>query len=457
MTRKKILLISTGCFLVLALCILIGVLCTPNERPLKDPIACYQQISENTTTASDHAYEVTVETTVQVNGQKFAEHTHLTLLRRYLDGQPVLFAANRTATVGPVQYTCSEWLENDMLYLDLNGLRFVGSFKQKNPYPPLVFLSGDKYTQVEGTDWGDKITLDFREATTPEEWALPQGAIFQQAYGALTASKDMLLEQCSYSITYTHGSRQVTQTYTASPLSLDAVDFQKPDKSAYTEIPMIEAPFLLEQMSGYLLQAKKISSNYNEYIYCQTFGDQRTRDMALTVRQEDPFYASLTTAATLVNSSRVEDISSVRQEEIFQEGIYSRASGSEPAVQDDSITREAFQTHCQDLLVGTVLLPQFIRDVAVQEDEATATLLITPTEDLANLLCEEAGQSLYQDHTVLSGTASSSATELLSAYLTIDKATHLPTASGIHYKGIYTITELPYRLEYTTDQTYQFQ
>ena len=456
MYRKKLFLICACCSALIVLLIAAAMLFAPDERPLKDPISCYQEIAELALANADHAYSVTVETNRQVNGQSFHSHAELTVLRRYQDGLPIILAFDKAVTMGAFQYNSFQWLETGTLYLELNGNRFSGTAVAEDICPPLLLLSGTEYAQADGTEGKTGISIEFRDVESLEHWALPQGAEFQSAYGSLTASKDRILQECSYSITYKQGDQLITQTYTSTPLPLNSVDFSEPDKSAYQKLSAIEAPLLLEEMSGYLLQATQIASDYSEYIYCQTFGDQRTRDMSLTMSQADPFSATLTTTAALVNSSRSEEVSAVQQEERFQNGMYSKTGGTEPAVQDNSITQEQFQTHCQDILVGTVLLPQFIRDVTIQEDENHLTLTVTPTEDLAGLLCEEAGQSLYQEPGVLSANASSTVTELLSAYLTIDKATGLPAASGIHYKGIYTITELPYRLEYTTDQNYRF-
>lgn len=433
-----------------------GVLLTPSERPLKDPTAFYDTVCAKLASLEAHSYEVNIQTAVQVQGLEFTETITLILQQQTVDGQPSITVAKRNTAMGDFQFSSVERLENSTLYVDLNGSRFCGEVSEDFSYPPELLLTAQNYSQISGIKRSEEITMEFAEPSAAEPWALPEGAILQAACGNLKALKDGTLLENSYQITYTLGQKEVTQTVTAKPSQSAENDLASFDSSGYLRIENIEAPILLERMSGYLLQSPKTGASYREYIYCQTFGDQRTRDMHLEMNNADPFYAELTTNAALLNSSRGESSSSVLQTETFQNGTYTRqGSGTDP-ITDETITEDRFRKHCNDILVGTILLPQFITSTTKEEDDSSITYHFTPNQELAGLLCDEASQNLYQDPTVLSSLASNSATEVLSAYLQIDKATGLPLSSGIHYKGIYTITELPYRLEYTTDQTYSF-
>lgn len=455
MSKRNKVIVLAGVAVLLIFGIIAGILLDPSERPLKDPMAFYDTVCGQLAALESHTYEVVFQTTTKIQDQVFEEATALTVQQQAVDGQATLTVAKRNVSMGGFQFSSLERLEDATLYIDLNGSRFHGEAIKELAYPPELLLNAKHYSQITGTRQGDEITIAFTEPAAAEEWAMPEGAILQNACGTLKATKDGTLVKTSYSITYQHGQCEVMQTINCVP-SQEELDTSAFDKSAYAAIENIEAPVLLERMSGYLLQSQKIGASYREYIYCQTFGDQRTRDMRLEMNNGSPFYAELTTNAALTNSSRGESSSSVLQTETFQNGTYTRQSSGTDPITDETITEDRFRKHCNDILVGTILLPQFISSTTKEEDDSSITYHFTPTEELAGLLCEEASQNLYQDPTVLSSLASNSATEVLSAYLQIDKATGLPLSSGIHCKGIYTITELPYRLEYTTDQTYSF-
>lgn len=441
--------------LLLIICIISAIFLIPAKRPLKNPEAFYQALTQRWAEQKTHTYEAVIQSVQKVNGQEFTETTTLLIQQAFIDGQSCI-AAQRNVSMCDFAFSSVERLEDTTLYIDLNGSRFSGEQTTQMQYPPELLLTAQNYSSITGTRQGSEITLEFNDATTAEDWALPENAVIQSASGTLNATKDGKLLQNIYWLTYLLGESEVSQTITVTPRQ-ETTDYTDAiDSSAYPEIANIEAPILLERMSGYLLQAKSINSSYQEYIYCQTFGDQRKRDMQLELHSTDPLEAILTTDATLLSSSRGESESSIHQKEVFENGKYTRESNGSDPTTDESVTAQHFQTHCHDILVGTILLPQFISSTSMEEDTNSITYHFTPTPELATLLCEEASQNLYQDPTVLSSLASSSATEVLSAYLQIDKSTGLPLSSGIHYTGIHTIIELPYRMEYTTDQIYSF-
>lgn len=455
LNTKKIAL-PAAAVVFLAICFITAILLTPSERSLKNPEEFYQTLCQQLALQELSTYEAVIQSVARVQGQEFTETITLIIQHQNIDGQPSVTIAERNVSMGDFQFSCTERLEGTTLYIDLNGSRFSGELTTQMQYPPELLLTAQNYSSITGIQQGNEITLEFSGASAAEDWVLAENATIQSASGTLTATKDGKLLQNTYRITYQMGENEVSQTITVSPRQ-EITDLANTfDSSAYTAIANIEAPILLERMSGYLLQAKSINSSYQEYIYCQTFGDQRKRDMQLELRGTDPFEAVLTTNAALLSSSRGESESSMQQKEVFENGKYTRESNGSDPITDESVTAQHFQTHCHDILVGTILLPQFISTTSMEEDEHSITYHFTPTQQLATLLCEEASQNLYQDSTVLSSLASSSATEVLSAYLQIDKNTGLPLSSGIHYTGIYTITELPYRMEYTTDQSYSF-
>ena len=140
--------------------------------------------------------------------------------------------------------------------------------------------------------------------------------------------------------------------------------------------------------------------------------------------------------------------------ELFVDGSYTiRADENEPT-ENETLTAEEMHKYCKDQLVSTIMLPQHIANAEATEIENTIYITFTPNEAFSGLVSSSACQALYQKSELLNELASKNSTQMLEAYLVLDKFTSLPLSAGVEYGGLYTIEGLPYELEYSAYQSY---
>lgn len=350
-----------------------------------------------------------------------------------------------------------EFFANEIGYVTVEDSHFFSQISAQEyckRFPPAVLLDAQLYENIAGFDTGDGYLVRFQRPTAAESWALDEYSEFIEAMGTAYISYDGMLTRSVYSILYTSGNAVCLLTVTAdAELTTPSIAFPA-DTSVYTPIAYLDGPRMLERASGYLLQADNIRSIYNDSIYFQAFGDERTEAKTLHTLHDGSWSAKVDSDVTLANDSRVGQAAVFTQSELFTQGIYFvSADGTEPTP-DPEITESAMRTYCQDLLLGTIMLPRYINGAELSETESTLRVTFTANDAFVQQIASTACQTLYQEPEMLNELAQKSTTDALQCYLELDKNTGLPVASGISYNGTYTIEGLPYQLLFQADQTY---
>ena len=222
---------------------------------------------------------------------------------------------------------------------------------------------------------------------------------------------------------------------------------------SYTPITYLDGPRELEIACGQLLTANCATAAYTDTISCEAFGDIRRQSIDVKTCSADAWTAQVDTKVSLENSGKQGAAVTTQKSEIFENNTYiARVDGGAPVTGD--IRAKDMQSYCQDILVATIMLPDHITDAKVTQTDNAYHLEYTGNADFAKMLSDEACATLYQKADTLTMIAQSYNTDGVSCYLTVDKVTGLPTASGFSYDGTYIISELPYKLSYQADQSY---
>ncbi len=320
-------------------------------------------------------------------------------------------------------------------------------------YAPSCILDAELYKVISSQTGKNDMTIVFSEPTACEAWAAPNGAILIEALGSATLV-DGKLTQSTYSVTYQLGTVTHRREYQASFTVCDDV-ISLPEADAYTEVSAPEAAVLLEQAYGYLMAAPALSANITDSILCQTFGDELSRSVELHTSEDDEnFKASLNISMQQKNSSRGGEVTQKKQSVVYENGVYTMVIDDGEPSSKTTITPGYMQSYCQDYLVGTILMPKEVSGIQVVETEDTYTYHFTSVSDeLASRIRQRASQDLYGEGGLLENLYT---TETLGGYLTVEKDSGVPIASGISYTGTHLFDGNPYQLVFITDQVYNY-
>ena len=351
----------------------------------------------------------------------------------------------------------SEIFSDNIGYATIEGSHFSSQMRAEeyqSRFAPAVLLDPALYSSITGIDNGETYVITFGQPSGAEHWALEDSSEFVEADGTAFVSYDGRLIKSIYAITYTRANAtvQLTITVEARPSS---VNIGPPENaSEYTPIAYLDGPRMLERACGYLLQADSVYAAYNDRAYFQAFGDERTQNITVQTDMVGTWSARVDTRIALTNTSRVGEVSQHTQTELFLDNNYSISTNGAEPVSNADISLETMRTYCQDLLVGTIMLPQYITGVETSESDNTWIVTFSASEAFAQIIVSDTCETLYGKPMLLAELAEGYTTDTLKCYLELDKSTGLPVGSGVSYSGTYTVEGLPYQLLFQADQSY---
>lgn len=344
-------------------------------------------------------------------------------------------------------------------YLTIQGTDFKSAataeeFQKK--YTPYTVLTPALYSEISGisTKAGSEIT--FSGATAAEEWASVEGMEFTNASGKAFINKDGQLIKSLYELEYSIQETFYELSLTVTPISTAAPEIYEPDDSVYQEIADIEVPVTIEKACGYLSATPYLYAEYEDMISCQAFGDDRMQIVTLEINEGEDWYAKMVTDITTANTSKAGVVNTNTKTELFHNGSYSVSVNDGTPVPNPDIDKDAMQAHGQNLLIGTIILPQDIVSFEFSESIADGFVYLEfqASEAFANALAAEACNTLYQSPSILDELAESYTTNTATCYLTLERTTGFPYAAGFNYSGTHTISGIPYELSFYADQSY---
>ena len=411
-----------------------------------------QELYQQAANASDYyALTILTVTKTRVNGQTFTDE----ILQQYIrDGK--ISQVSEVQTIGDFRIESTLTYSDGTAYLALGDCRYSSQMPEseyQNRYAPLAMFDPTIYQGCQATYDGTATSISFVVAEYAEQWAVDRYDSLLEASGCAILNADNKLIQSSYTVQYRLGDAEIEKVIEVKVTEPETI-IAKPSNADYLPLEDLDAPVALERACGFLLQAHSISSRLNETIVCEAFGDHRSQETVLnTDGIGDLFTAQVNISAVSVNSSRGGETTYKNQCITYKDKIYTIIENAGDPVTKTDIEPSTMQLYCQDNLVGTILLPEYITSVGITE-ENNRLYTFTANETLCQLMCQSVCQILYQSPDLLDSLASSHTTNKMEGYLAIDLTTGLPVSSGIHYDSVYIVDGFPYPLQYTSEQTY---
>lgn len=425
--------------------------------PLENADQVYTQAVSQLSRQKNVYYKVTGTKTMSFSGITTEES--FTQLVTYEEQGTANFrgCVEEDLQIGSQSIKSFEFFSDGAAYFTVQGASFQSPMTAENyaaRYAPAALIDPALYAEITGVTNTKGSTISFAMPGATEQWTGGAAGKLETAAATATINADGALTTSSYTVKYTLQDVKFTLQISVHIIYGKTQPIQLPDSSAYTPISDIDVPKMLERSCGYLTSAQSIHSVYEDYIFCEAFGDERTQSVKLSTDDADNWSANVDTTVALSNSSKAGSVTTFTKNESFKHDTYTYSTDGSPYTSDSSVDKLTMHSYCENLLLGTILLPGDIKTTQISETDGVLQIQFGPNNDFAEILAQDACLTLYQNATILIEQALSYKTDTVTSYLFIDKLTGFPISSGFFYSGAYEIGGIPYQLTFKADQAY---
>lgn len=425
----------------------------PTEPPASD---LYAQAKAPLLEAENLELLVTAEKTVSVGGETFRLNTEQTIRFNGIGTDALQVALTETQKMNGNDDKFEEYFESGTLYLTVSDeYRFKGAMEEAEylaRFAPAVLLEESLYAEITAAQDGENTLIQFQSPTAGEAWALPEGAQFQSATGTALIDGNGNLTQTSYTVSYTYGGSQISETVTAAAAVTEAFTLTAPEDSAYTELEHVDAIRLYDMAVLYLCSTNTVTTNLTETIASQAAAYVLATQNTVNFYGKGKNHVSEVTYSASATQENQTD--TYQQTERYQNGIYSIAVDGGDPQKTTNVDAATMLTYCSDFLYENLLSLEYISSATVSEVGGTLYLELGCSEAYGQWLCEYTCTTLFDDANLLNDLATAYTLSECSAYLAVNKYTGMPTATGIAYSATHTIEGSDYILALQADQSF---
>ena len=424
---------------------------------LENPTDIYSQAVEKLASLDNIYYKVSGSKKTQASSGAINESFVQLITYEARNTESFRGCVEEDLAIGTHQIQSFEFFSNNVAYFTTQGASFQAAMTSQEyteRYIPAAPIDSALFAEITGTKNSRETNIMFSKPGAVALWLNEPGAQPVESTASVVIDRDGNLTTSKYTVTYTNQASRVTLDITIEIIYGDAQPIQLPNTSAYITIDDINVPKFLERSCGYLTSLQTIHSIYSDTVYCEAFGDKREQTIHLSINKTDMLTASVGTTVSISNSSKTNAVSTSVKKELFENGIFSYSTDGVNFQEDNSVDQQTMNSYCENLLIGTIPLPEHIQSAEVITSGNIIQILFQPGDDFANILAQDACLTLYQNATILIEQALSYSTDDITCYLNIAADTGYPVASGFYYSGTYDIGGIPYNLSFKADQTY---
>ena len=443
--------------LMLTAVLLIGCADKEPEIPLQEiALQQFEAAYQKTQSAGTYHLSATVEKNFSAGSEIFTEERSQKISCSGYNSDSVELSAKETIHNGELEYVQSKYYKNGIGYLLMEEGNFSSACTLdvfSEGLVPFFMIDTSLYQTISAAEADGMIQITFQDPTQAETWAANDGTFLSATgYATLNESGDLL--EMRYELTTEYDGTQIFLSVAAEPQDATPVDIQVPSEASCMRISSIRAPEILESACAYLQQAVNMDSTTESETISDAFGLKRTQETKLSMRGTgESFQADVVTQVTQTDASRDSKTSVMKQTEAFVGGQYTVTVDSEKPSTVQGVTAETMRKYCQDILLGNILLPQYLNEANLSKTDKT-TVTFNATKEMSGIICENISQTLYDDPTFLQSVSDKIETKSVKCYITVQNATGLPIAAGMSYEGIHDIDSATYQISYKFDQTY---
>ena len=439
----------------------------PTEPPAED---IYAQARAALDQADHVSLELLITTYTTVAGDEFSEQSAQTLTYQGIGTEESLILMDEEIRFSV--HNSDEWADEDaedkpLYYQEIwyqgtvyaqmeNTYRYCGTVDAEAAaarYTPVVLLSPELYGTVTSETTAEGTLITFGEPTAAEGWAIPEEGQLVEASGTATVSPEGVLEQMTYTITYTYGPAKITLEVCSEPMDTPEAVSAPTDPEAYEAVTSVDAVRMSNVTPILLMQADDITSSSLESLFCQAAGF--LRNQSNTVNQSgrrDSTKAKIETGVFVMDYSTGESQKLDREETFLDSKLTTVVNDGLPST-ENGISWEDVRIYAAERILYGILNMDFWQDVTITDMGSLYFLEYTLNENFGNTMQNSICSMLWNDPSFLINLSSNYVNAELNGYLSVDKYTGLPVAAGYYYKGIHTIEGQDYELTLQLDQS----
>ncbi len=465
-SRTRLISILSGAAVLLAVAIVLIINAVNTASMRMKPISAeealqrYAQAKELFSSTADYQLTITTAENRSVDGNIYSVKQDQKLTYKDFGTENMQAALEEIMTIGKKQTVITEVFAENTAYCTVNESTFCSDMTPEifaAQFAPAAAIDISLYKTVAAEKNKDGVYIRLEDATGPEVWCIPQNGKMRTGSGTILLDSKGNLKETTYNIEYQQGLEIVNLTVTVELETLVDPLILVPDKTKYIPISAPYVPRMLERIYGYLLQANNIFATGTESINCQASGIKHDQKTTLIMENADNnLSASVNSNISIIDYNNGANPTEQSHEEKFQDNVYSISNDGGKTFEQKDVTAQQMLSYCQDYLVKNLILPEYISSVTASEDEENYTLQITGTEELAQLICENACQVLYDNPQLLNDLASSYKTQKITCYYTVGKYSGEPISAGLDYSGEHIIEGFAYTLTYNAQITYGY-
>lgn len=422
--------------------------------------------------SADHvSSELVITTLTTVAGDEFSQRSTQTLTYQGIGTENLVIVKNEVIDYGvhsdefdpddenrePCNYK-ETWYQGTV-YAELESTyRYSGPVDAEAlaaRYTPVVLLNSELYGDVTSETTANGTQITFAAPTAAEAWAVPEEGELVDAVGTVLVGADGAIDQMTYTVTYIYGTTEITKTVESTPLDTPviapAAGVANPD--TYTPITYVDALLLSFTVPSLLLQADDITTASLESLFCQAAGVLRNQSSTINLsgRQEDA-KVKFETGVYLMDYSSMQD-QKYDLEETFENGTLTTVENDGlPSRESGYSAKDILPYAAEQMLTGMIDM-DYWKDITAEDLGSVIFLEYELNENFGNTLQNSICEMLWGDATFLIALSSKYENKDLNGYLSIDKYTGLPVATGYYYEGVHTIDGQDYSLTLQFDQS----
>ena len=414
---------------------------------------------------ADHVtLEVLVTTVTEVAGDQFSQQATQTLTYKAMDTEEGVIVCQEDLGFGvhsedydPEDAETLEFREvwyQGNLYVEMESTyRYQGPMEKEEVlarYVPAVLLNAELYGSVTSETGADGTTITFGQAAAPEIWALPEDAEMLEASGTALVTEEGTIARMTYTITYQYGPAKVTKTVESKPQTEPKTVTAPANPDTYTAMTYVDALRQYVTAPSLMAQADSVTTSGVESMFSQAAGFLRNESLTVNL-----YGRKSETKAKFETGVYVMDYSTRQSqkydlEETFVDGTLTVVEDGGLPTRSSGISWEDVRDVAAEEMLGELIGPDYWKDVTMTDMGFALYLEYDLNDNFGNTIQNGICSMLWNDPNFLIALADDYRNEDLNGYLSIDKYTGLPVASGYYYEGIHTIdgTEYPLTLQY---------
>lgn len=412
----------------------------------------YSPAAETFAMKEQPSMDITVEKTLTFGTNSYQQVMNSSLIYQNYNSDNMLLYAEGNLSFGTYSVDIKEIKTPDGIFASFNDKMFYAQSQDSYSQIPIKLLTPDLYREITISNNKDTKTIYYSQATTAEQWALPDGYVFKSANAVVTLSNKNALLSTSYTVEYTRDKTHICDKYTVNYTEIELKAIIIPNVNNCITIENIAIPRYLEQAYGYLQQITNIDAVMTEQIDSQA--SSLSYDQTINISKSNT-QATIQTVVSLTDSSRGNE-ETYSQTEKFENGQYFISTNGEEYVTQDGMDTTAINAYCQKLLCKNIPSCTYMDGYDTETSDNVITINIYSGESLAETICQNSCQTIYQDPNYLDSRSSDYEDYQVTYTITIDVDSGLPISSDLHFTGVHTIEEISYTLTTIYRQKYTY-